>query len=168
MILPATQRDIAFRVRRWFAAPRQIVFRAWTEKTALRQWWCPMNWIPGDIELDLRAGGAYKIGMRNAETNQEISVSGRFLEVRSPELLVYTWNWSGAFEEMPETRLTVQFNVVDNGTEVTLLQEHLPEIGICLRHRAAWIAAWERLNSVLPRPSGFHIARADAGGRSQC
>lgn len=151
MITPPAieRRDIAFRVRRRFAARRQSVFRAWTDTTALRQWWCPAGWTPADIQIDLRVDGAYRIGMWKAETDETISVYGRFVEVRSPELLVYTWNWDGAFEEMPETRVTVRFIEIDNGTEVTLLQEHLPEIGICLQHRAGWIAAWERLEPVV-------------------
>ena len=157
---PATlQQEIAFRVRRRFAVPREIVFRAWTEEAALRQWWCPAGWTPADTEVDLRVGGAYTIGMRKAGTDRKISAYGRFLEVRSPELLVYSWHWRGAFEEMPETRVTVRFEEIDNGTEVTLLQECLPEIGICLQHRAAWIAAWERLESHLAADARRLISR---------
>ena len=146
----ATQRrDIAFRLRRRFAASRQRVFSAWTDEAALRQWWCPAGWTPTEIEIDLRVGGMYRIGMRKAETGKTLSVTGRFLEVCSPELLIYTWHWDGAFEEMPETRVTVRFVEVDNGTEVILLHEHLPEIGVCLRHRAGWTAACERLETAL-------------------
>ncbi|HEV2690868.1 MAG TPA: SRPBCC domain-containing protein, partial [Bryobacteraceae bacterium] len=121
MIAPpvSEQGDIAYRLRRRFAARRERVFRAWTDEAALRQWWCPRGWTPADIAIDLRVGGAYRIGMRKTEADKNISVCGRFLEVRSPELLVYTWHWDGAFEEMPETQVTVQFSEEDGGTEVS-------------------------------------------------
>jgi hypothetical protein len=46
---------------------------------------------------------------------------------------------------MPETRVTVEFIDCAGSTEIVLLHEHLPEIGVCLRHRAGWIAALDRV-----------------------
>lgn len=70
---------------------------------------------------------------------------GRFLEVQRPERPVYTWNWENAFHGMPEMRVTVEFAESGSQTEVTLIHENLPEAGVCLRHRAGWIAAWNRM-----------------------
>jgi uncharacterized protein YndB with AHSA1/START domain len=84
------------------------VFRAWTQPVALREWWCPPGWVAGEIDIDLRVGGAYRIGMsRTGTAGAGVSVSGHFLEVRPPERLVYTWRWEGAFAEMPETLVTL-------------------------------------------------------------
>ena len=73
---------------------------------------------------------------------------GRFVEVLSPERLAYTWRWENAFEGMPQTQVTVQF--IDGGgtTELVLTHENLPEIPMCLRHRAAWIEALARLDII--------------------
>ena len=146
MIPQATgHRAISIRLRRWFAAPRGNVFRAWTNPEALKSWWCPIGWAPAEIEIDLRVGGKYRIGMRNMESGLRVSAYGRFLEVDSPERLVYTWRWENAFHDMPETRITVQFIEYGSGTEVVLTHENLPEIDVCLRHRSGWIAAWNRM-----------------------
>ena len=83
--------------------------------------------------------------MGNMESGIPVSVYGRFLEVQRPERLVYTWQWENAFQDMPETRVTVQFVERGAGTEVVLTHENLPEIGVCLRHRSGWIAAWDRM-----------------------
>jgi uncharacterized protein YndB with AHSA1/START domain len=139
------QRAIAVRLRRSFAAPREKVFRAWTDPEALRSWWCPPGWIPAEIEINLRTGGEYRIGMRNRENGSLVSVCGRFLEVHRPERLLYTWHWENAFHGIPEMRVSVEFAESGSQTEITLIHENLPEVGVCLRHRAGWIAAWDRM-----------------------
>ena len=147
---------IAFRLRRRFDASRESVFRAWTDPEALKQWWCPEGWIATGIEMDLRAGGRYLIGMRRQSGGTPVYVRGSFLEVSSPEKLAYTWQWENAFERMPPTRVTVQFIAEGTTTVVVLTHEDLPEIGLCLHHRNGWIAAWKRLDGVL----GTAMARA--------
>jgi len=144
----AGRRAICTTLRRWFAAPRQNVFRAWTHPEALKNWWCPIGWAPAEMEIDLRVAGTYRIGMRNLASGLLVSVYGRFLEVHTPERLVYTWRWENAFHDMPETRITVQFVEHNTGTEVVLTQDNLPEVGVCLRHRAGWIAAWNRMEEL--------------------
>ena len=150
MILAATEKHaISIRLRRWFAASREHVFRAWTNPEALKRWWCPIGWAPGEIQIDLRVAGTYRIEMRNIASGARVSVYGRFLEVCVPDRLVYTWQWENAFQEMPQTRVTVQFVESSAGTEVVLIHEDLPEVSVCLRHRAGWIAAWNRIERVL-------------------
>ena len=147
---PLAQRaGIAINLRRRFPVPREKVFRAWTDADVLKRWWCPQGWVPAEIEIDARAGGAYRIGMRGPEPSPPIYVYGRFLEIQPPERLVYTWQWENAFERMSQTRVTVQF--IENGaaTDVVLTHENLPEIPVCLRHRTGWIAAWERIERSL-------------------
>src|SRR5436190_4926770 len=135
---------IAFRIKRRFNAPREKVFNVWTQPEALRQWWCPEGWTPAEIEVDLRVGGAFRIGMRRLRGAIPVYVRGDFLEVQPPEKLVYTWQWENAFEDMPETRVTVHFSDRGNATELLLVHERLPEIQICLQHRQGWLEAWNR------------------------
>ena len=142
---PVQGAGISIRLRRRFFAPRERVFRAWTLAETLKQWWCPDGWATAEVEIDLRAGGAYRIGMRRLDGGPPVYVHGCFLEVCSPEKLVYTWNWENAFAQMPETRVTVQFSESDGITDVLLLHESLPDIAVCLQHRNGWIAAWARI-----------------------
>src|SRR6516225_322534 len=94
---------LGIELQRRFRASPERVFRAWTQPVALREWWCPPGWIAGDIEVDLRVGGAYRIAMTRPAGGAPVAVSGQFLEVDPPERLVYTWCWEGAFTEMRPT-----------------------------------------------------------------
>jgi uncharacterized protein YndB with AHSA1/START domain len=126
------------------------VFRAWTDPEVLRRWWCPPGWAPAEIEVDLRVGGAYCIGMRKRRSDPPVYVRGHFLEVDCPQRLVYTWRWHNAFEGMPETQVTVQFtDAPSGGTDVVLMHENLPEVPLCLRHWNGWKAAWPRIDATL-------------------
>jgi uncharacterized protein YndB with AHSA1/START domain len=136
-----------FRLKRRFEAPREEVFGAWTKAEVLKQWWCPNGWTPAEIEIDLRAGGAFRIGMRRLSGGPAVYVRGCFDEVRPPEWLAYTWRWENAFEEMRETRVTVEFRAIGSATELLLTLENLPELSLCLRHRSGWLAALDRIES---------------------
>jgi uncharacterized protein YndB with AHSA1/START domain len=87
--------------------------------------------------------------MRRVEGGDPVYVHGRFLEICEPEKLVYTWKWENALDEMQETRVTVTFADAAGATELELTHEALPQITICLLHRAGWLEAWQRLTRIL-------------------
>ena len=145
---PST-RSTTLRLTRHFAASRERVFDAWTTPEALKRWWCPPGWRPERIEIDLRTGGAYYFGMRRSDSHPIVSIEGRFLEVHRPERLVYTWRWRGAFDGMPETRVRVEFQSVDRGTDVVLVHENFASVPLWHRHRSGWIAACDRMEQIL-------------------
>ena len=149
-VKPATM-EIELQQR--FRASPERVFRAWTSPTALRQWWCPAGWVAGDIEIDLNIGGAYSIAMSRAGGGETVSVHGRFVEVRPPERLVYTWRWEGAFARMPETLVTVELRGELRGSEsetvLTLRHENFADYTTRQQHRSGWIAACDRLDAML-------------------
>lgn len=145
----AKARSIALRLQRKFAAPREAVFRAWTNPETLKRWWCPSGWTAAEMEVDLRVSGVYRLGMRRLDRRSVVAVRGRFLEVVFPERLVYTWRWEGVFEDLPETTVTVQFSEIVGGTAVVLIQEHFPDAAVWHRHRSGWIAACDRMEQIL-------------------
>jgi uncharacterized protein YndB with AHSA1/START domain len=124
---------------------------AWTKPEALRQWWCPEGWIPAEIDVDLCAGGAFRIGMRRLSGGTPVYVHGHFGDVQPPERLTYPGQWENAFDGMPQTHVTVQFTDLGAATELLLTHENLPEIPVCLEHRSGWLAAWTRLEHTLTR-----------------
>ena len=155
-MIPAldTQAGISIRLRQRFNASRDRVFKAWTDPDVLKHWWCPDGWAPTEIAVDLRVGGAYRIGMVRQAGGVPVYVDGVFLDVRIPERLVYTWQWKNAFPHTPETCVTVQFFDRDGATDVLLAHENLPEIALCLRHWRGWIAAWARIHSAIEEGTG--------------
>jgi uncharacterized protein YndB with AHSA1/START domain len=83
----ASDREIV--VARDFDAPRELVFRVWTEPAHLARWWGPHGFTNPVCETDLRPGGAYRIVMR-APDGREYPCRGIFREVAKPERLVFT------------------------------------------------------------------------------
>lgn len=70
-------------------APREKLFRAWTEPALLVQWFAPHPWTTPKAETDVRPGGSSKIVMRSPE-GEEFPASGVYLDVVKNEKLVFT------------------------------------------------------------------------------
>ena len=95
----ATERD--FVITRVFDAPRELVFRTWTDPRHVARWWGPKNFTNPVCELDVRVGGAYHIGMR-APDGTDCPVKGVFREIVPPEKLVMTVECADHFAEFLE------------------------------------------------------------------
>jgi uncharacterized protein YndB with AHSA1/START domain len=76
-------------VRRVFDAPRELVWRAWTEPDQLVRWWGPPGWSTdvSTVTMEVRPGGAFRLTSVNEE-GAEMPVVGVYREVVEPERLV--------------------------------------------------------------------------------
>ena len=74
---------------RVFDAPRELVFKAWTDPKHVAQWWGPTGFTNPRCELDVRPGGAIRIDMRGPD-GAVYPMSGVYQEVLEPERLVFT------------------------------------------------------------------------------
>ncbi len=87
--------DRAFVVTRTFDAPRELVYRAWTEAAGLERWWGPkeMTWVRAS--LDLRPGGLFHYCLRSPDGQ---ALWGKFVyqEVVPPERLAFIVSFSDA------------------------------------------------------------------------
>jgi uncharacterized protein YndB with AHSA1/START domain len=84
-----------FVITREFDAPRELVFKAWTDAKYLAQWWGPRGFTNPVCEWDARPGKAIRVVMR-APNGTDYPMAGEFREVVAPERLVFT---SGALDE---------------------------------------------------------------------
>jgi uncharacterized protein YndB with AHSA1/START domain len=85
----ATTREIT--IRRVFDAPREQVWRAWTEPEQLSRWWGARGWSAplSEIRMDVRPGGEFRVlGVRDADGARMPTV-GVYREVLAPERLVF-------------------------------------------------------------------------------
>jgi uncharacterized protein YndB with AHSA1/START domain len=73
---------------RVFDAPRELVFKAWTETKHVAQWWGPKRFTNPVCEMDVRVGGAIRIHMR-APDGVVYPMTGVFQEIVAPERLVF-------------------------------------------------------------------------------
>jgi len=126
----STDREIV--VRRVFAAPRELVFEAWTQPERLVRWWAPAGCTTAACTVELRPGGAFHYCMRMPD-GMEIWGLGIYREIVAPERIVYTDTFAdaegrpvppshyGMSDEHPaETVVDVTFEAHDDGTLVTL------------------------------------------------
>jgi uncharacterized protein YndB with AHSA1/START domain len=106
-------------------APREKVFRAWTEAELLKQWFAPLPWTTPSATLDVRPGGANAIVMRNPEGN-EFPTAGVYLEVVQNERLVFTDAYTKAWEPAQKPFMTVILTLEDAGgkTKYTARARH--------------------------------------------
>ena len=78
-------------ITRVFDAPRERVWRAWTEPAELARWWGKRGWStpPESVTLDVRPGGAFRLNSINDEDGREMPLDTVFREVREPERLAF-------------------------------------------------------------------------------
>lgn len=134
-------------IKRTFAAPRERVFRAWTDPEELKKWWGPPGYATPSAEVDLRVGGKYRFGMRKLPDGEMFYLSGTYREVRPPEKLVYTWRWE-AKPEYGETLVTVEFHDRGGSTEVVLTHELFPDEKARGEHERGWGGCLDKLAKI--------------------
>lgn len=107
-------------ITRIFDAPRDLVFKAWTEAEHLAKWWGPEGFTVPSIESDPRPGGVLAIVMRGPD-GTDYPQTGTFEEVVPPERLVFEGLALGPDgEPVLKAHTTVTFTDRDGKTEVTL------------------------------------------------
>jgi uncharacterized protein YndB with AHSA1/START domain len=79
--------ELAF--TRVFDAPRELVFKVWTDPKHVAQWWGPHGFTNPRCELDVRPGGAMRIDMRGPDGRLHL-ITGTYQEVVAPERIVFT------------------------------------------------------------------------------
>lgn len=79
---------------RIFDAPRQLVFRAYTDPTLIPQWWGLRNMATIVDKMDLRPGGAWRFLQRGPDGKEE-AFHGVFREIVPPDRLVSTFEYEG-------------------------------------------------------------------------
>ena len=109
------------RVRRFFAAPPDLVYKACTEADYIRRWMGPRHLETTECEADLRVGGTWRL-VHRAPDGAEFVFFGEFLELDPPRRRVGTFIWEGA----PEAKAveTMELEAVDGGTLVTTTMVH--------------------------------------------
>ncbi|MBB3394548.1 SRPBCC family protein [Rhizobium sp. BK060] len=81
---------------REFDAPREKIFKAWTDPALMKEWFVPRPWTLSDVEVDLRPGGSNLIVMRSPE-GQEFPNRGVYLEIVENEKIVFTDAFTSAW-----------------------------------------------------------------------
>lgn len=137
----------AVRMSRIYAADPTRVFAAWTDPAQLSRWWGAGSAYRAEgIEVDLRPGGRYRLGMRHITKPACTYGSGEFREVVPGRRLVYTWRWD-AHPEMGESLVTVEFRDHPRGCELVLVHGGFVTADLVDRHARGWGACLSNLRA---------------------
>jgi uncharacterized protein YndB with AHSA1/START domain len=136
-------------ITRVFDAPRELVFKMWTDPKHVAQWWGPGGFTNPVCELDLRPGGAILIHMRGPD-GTVYPMAGAYREIAEPERLVFT---SAALDEngdpVFEILNMVTFADAAGKTKLTLHARVLSATGKAARYlvgaEMGWTQSLQRL-----------------------
>lgn len=128
-------------IRRVITARPERLFEAWTRPELLQQWWGPAGVRCTSAEVDLRPGGAYRIG-NTLPDGRVIWISGEFEVVESPHRLSYSWRTG----DEPASRVTVSFGALGEGsTEVVIHHERIHSAPVRDEHEHGWVGCLDGL-----------------------
>ncbi|HEV7346335.1 MAG TPA: SRPBCC family protein [Devosia sp.] len=134
-----TDRDLV--LTRVLDAPRDKIYRCWTQPDLIKQWFAPKPWSTPKAEIDLRPGGANVVTMAD-ETGTEYPNPGQYLEIVPNQKLVFTDAYVGDWEPSAKPFFTAIITFEDAGeskTRYTAIARH-----------------WTREDAESHKKMGFH------------
>jgi uncharacterized protein YndB with AHSA1/START domain len=148
MATTQSQPQNALQLRRTIAAPRDRVFRAWTDAKELALWFHPtVEHTTLITRMDLKVGGNYSLEMHH-KGGAVHKLSGTYRLIKPPEKLSFTWRWDS---DPPgqETLVALEFQELGNGTEMILAHGQFPNAETREQHNHGWIGCLDQLQSYL-------------------
>jgi len=115
------------RLHRVLATKPEKIYRAFTEGDALAKWLPPNGFTCTVHHLDAKVGGTFKMSFRNFTTGLSHSFGGTYQELVPGQRLRY----SDTFDDpnLPgEMHVTVELKAVSVGTEVSIVQDGIPDV----------------------------------------
>jgi uncharacterized protein YndB with AHSA1/START domain len=114
------------RLHRVLATKPDKVYRAFIEADALAKWLPPNGFTCTVHHLDAKVGGTFRMSFRNFTTGASHSFGGQYLELVPSERLRYTDKFDDP--NLPgEMQVTVTLKQVSVGTELSIVQEGIPD-----------------------------------------
>jgi uncharacterized protein YndB with AHSA1/START domain len=157
-IKPVEQELVISRV---FDAPRERLWRAWTDPEWVKRWWGPKNYTTPFSKIDLRVGGKYLYCMRSPE-GKDYWGTGVYQALVEPSLLVFSDSFAdekgnvvpAAYYDMGadfplELQITVTFEEHAGKTTMTLVHVGIPEGRMTEMTEAGWNESFDKLAECL-------------------
>jgi uncharacterized protein YndB with AHSA1/START domain len=115
------------RLHRVLRATPERVYRAFLDPDAMAKW-LPPNGFTGKVHsADVRVGGSYKMSFTNFSTGKSHAFGGTYVELVPNQRIRYTDKFDDP--NLPgEMQTTVALKPVSCGTEVTIVQEGVPDV----------------------------------------
>ena len=99
--------ELAYTMTRVFDAPRELVWKAYTDPELVPKWWGPRYLTTTVEKMDVRVGGVWRYIHKDAEGN-EFAFNGVYKEVKAPERLVSTFEFEPMAGHVSTDTLTLE------------------------------------------------------------
>jgi uncharacterized protein YndB with AHSA1/START domain len=143
-------------IKRTFDAPRDLVWKVWSDPAHAKQWWGPNGFTLPFVEMDQRPGGKWRAQMRSPD-GKDMWQHGVYREIVPPEKTVYTFVWDSEPEH--EMLVTVEFAERGNKTEMTFRQEGFSSADEKDGHEDGWNQTFDRMAAHIKTTLGGKNAR---------
>jgi uncharacterized protein YndB with AHSA1/START domain len=162
-------------ITRDFRAPRERVWRAWTQPDAMIRWHGPKFYPAAELSADVRVGGAWRACLKSDNIDDVVLwQSGHYLVVTPPERLEFTFAWETPdHEDGPGvlTHVIVRLQELANGcTRMYFSQSGFLSCKSAASHSVGWHGTFDRLEEflqeLLPAAAGTNIKSLTVGGPS--
>ena len=115
------------RLHRVLRAAPEKVYRAFLDPDAMAKW-LPPNGFTGKVhEMEPKEGGGYRMSFTNFTTGQSHSFGGKYVELVPNERIRYTDRFDDP-NLAGEMQATISLKLVSCGTELSIVQEGVPEV----------------------------------------
>ncbi len=144
-------------INRVFDAPRDLVWKAWSECEGMKRWWGPKNFTAPACRIDFKVGGSYLLCMRSPE-GQDFWNTGIYKEIVPKDRIVYTDSFSdekgnvvpashyGMGDSFPlELTVTILLEDLYGKTKMTLRHAGLPKGEMSDMTGAGWNESFDKL-----------------------
>ncbi len=125
-------------IERVLDAPRELVFRMWSEPGHFRNWAAPVGMKVAELEMDFRPGGAYRVCLAS-DDGSRTWIKGRFGEIDEPERFTLVSGFEDADGNVGhETLMTVTLEAIGDRTKLTLRQGEFDSTQAMEGSRGGW------------------------------
>lgn len=148
-------------ITRTFNAPRELVWRAWSDPQLYKQWWGPKHFTCPEATIDFRVSGKYHSCMRSPD-GQDFWSTGVYREIVPHERIVYTDSFADAqgnvvpasYYDMPadmplEMLVTVTFAEQGGKTLMTLVHAGMPGGEMGSGANEGWNQSFDKMEALL-------------------
>jgi uncharacterized protein YndB with AHSA1/START domain len=155
MNVPTTDTSPELVITRTLRAPRELVWKAWSDPKHLVQWMGPREHPASHVEGDFRPGGKWRSRLTSKDGSGNLWLGGVYREIVEPERVVYTFAWDGD-DGKPENEMLITLTFAEEGankTKMTLRQTLFRSDEQRDGHRGGWNSAFDRLEEFLASQS---------------
>jgi uncharacterized protein YndB with AHSA1/START domain len=167
---PPAAAGYTLHISRMFDAPRDLVYKAFTDPAMLAEWMGPRGFRAMDIEYDVRAGGKWRARLHRTSSDvgcdagdaTDLWMGGTYFEIAPPERLVYTFAWENRIDSpAQETTCTVTFRELEGKTVMDFKQGLFDSAEDRDGHNVGWSSSFDRFAQFLLAPAALKTSTYD-------